>query len=270
MFVYTEQADRRAKRPKKIKDALINCMRNDMNGFAIHYHPILSAESQRWQAVEALCRWTMPDGTSIPPIEFIRFAEQMNLIGQLDSWVRRTAIRQCVDLGLTAMEFTLNINFSPTQRIDDSFIDYLTGIMREASFPAHKLNLEITETAKVSFDEDNLRGLRRLTETGIILSIDDFGTGYSSFSLLLEISATMLKTEKHLLDGIEDDRHRQYLLNMLANLAHDHGMELIAEGIESYRQLDLLKRLNVDYVQGYLFSKPLSYDQLKAEVWRFQ
>ena len=267
--VYDEQADRQAKRALMIRNTLINCVRNDMQGFEVHYQPIVEIRSQRWIALEALCRWTTPEGEKISPVEFIRLAEQLNLIHQVDAWVRKTAMHTCVALKLDKKDFVLDINFSPMQQIDDTFIDGLLCTLDETAFPPQKLNLEITESAKMVFDESNLNGLNRLQQNGIILSLDDFGTGYSSFANLIKMPAKVLKTEKMFLDDIEKDPYRQHLLNMLAELAHYHEMHLVAEGVETIEQYELLKKYAVDCAQGYLFSTPLPYEQLRQQIDRF-
>lgn len=268
--IYDEKADREAKRSLILRDTLINSVFNDMKGFDVHYHPIVDIKSQQWVALEALCRWTRADGERVSPMEFIPIAEQFDLIGQVDCWVRKTAMSQCVALRLDKKHFMLDVNFSPTQKIDASFIRKLSETFDETRFPPEKLGLEITESTRMAFDKNNLEGLNRLKESGIRLSLDDFGTGYSSFENLIKVSAHALKTEKLFLDGIEQDDYRQYLLNTLVNIAHYLDMLVISEGVETEAQLELLKKYGVDYAQGYLFSEPLPYAELKRESWRFR
>lgn len=267
--VYDEEADRKARQSLLRRDTFINCIFNNMKGFSVNYQPIVETATGQWVALEALCRWQMPDGEPVSPIEFIRTAEQLNLIDQVDGWVRKTAMKRCVELGLDKKNFVLDLNFSPTQKIDDAFVTRLLQLLEETQFPKNKLNLEITESAKMVFDNVNLKGLNRLKEHGIILSLDDFGTGYSSFSNLIAITAKALKTEKMFLDGIENDSYRQYLLSMLVDIAHYLDMYIVAEGVENQEQLTLLKKYGVDYAQGYLFSRPLTSEQLEKEAWRF-
>lgn len=267
--VYDAKADRRAKETLLLRDMLINCILNDMKGFEVHYQPIVDIRTGRWSALEALCRWTAPDGRAVSPAVFIPTAEQLNLISRVDAWVRTTAMRQCASLRLGQNNIALHVNFSPNQKLDDAFIEELFAALEETGFPAEKLNLEIVESAEMEFDEINLNGLKQLKENGIRLSLDDFGTGYSSFANLINISAAALKTEKLFLDGIEDDSYRQYLLHMLVDIAHYLKMHLVAEGVETREQLELLHKYGVDYAQGFLFSKPLSYQELSKEARRF-
>ncbi len=267
--VYDENVDRAAKWALRIRDALINCIQNGMKGFELHYQPIVETETGRWVAAEALCRWTTPDGTKVPPDVFIRFAEQLGLIGKLDAWVRRKAMSQCVEIGLHEKDFVLDINFSPMQKIDESFVCELCQTLSRTGFPPHKLNFEVVESARMPFDDENLNGLRLIEERGIRLSLDDFGTAYSSLENLIRISARILKTDKLFLDGIETDRYKQYLLQMLVDLSRHLEMKVVAEGVETEEQFRLLKGYGVDFTQGFLFSRPLTYAQLKENADRF-
>ncbi len=268
-IIYDEETDKKTTRALQLRDSLINCIYDKMQGFDVHYHPVVDVQSERWMALEALCRWTAPSGEMVPPLEFIHAAEQLNLIDKVDSWVRKTAMNECKALRLDEKNFFLDVNFSPTMKIDDAFIQNLLSTLDKTDFPPHKLNLEITESAKMVFDEHNLDGLKKLTEKGIVLSLDDFGTGYSSFANLIHITAKALKTEKIFLDNIVGDSYRQYLLKMLIELAHYHKMHFIAEGVETREQLDLLRKMGVDYAQGFLFAKPMPYEQLCDKTCRF-
>ncbi len=269
-IIYDEQADRRAKRAVMLRDTLINCIFDDMKGFDVHYQPIVDVRTESWSAVEALCRWTTPQGERIPPDEFIGIAEQLGLINDVDSWVRRTAMAECVALGLDRNRFSLDVNFSPTQKVNGPLIEDIMRTLERTKFPPEKLTLEITESAKMLFDEDNLNGLKQLKWRGIVLSLDDFGTGYSSFANLIKLSADELKTDKLFLDEIENNDYRQYLLRTLVDIGHYLGMHIVAEGVETREQFELLKKYGVDYVQGYLYSKPLPYEELVRHLDRFR
>lgn len=267
--VYDDITDKQAREELQLNETLINCVLNNMSGFEVHYQPIVNIRTLQWSGVEALCRWTTPDGQRIPPQHFIHLAEQLGLINQVDTWVRETAMNQCVELGLSTKEFFLDINFSPYENFDDQFITQLLASIRQTHFPLNKLNLEITESNKMIFDQTNLQGMVTLSERGITLSLDDFGTGYSSLENLMKLPASILKTEKLFIDDIEEDHYKQYIFGILADISHHSDMQLIAEGVERTAQLDLLKGYQVDYIQGYLFSRPLSMTQLQDHVDRF-
>lgn len=268
--IYDEEADSRVKRTMKLRDWLINSVRKGMEGFEVHYQPVANAKTKKWVALEALCRWTAPNGESIPPSEFIDIAEQLGLVRQIDAWVRRTAMHQCVHLGLDEKEFALDINFSPTYKINEKFLRELQISLMETGFPAEKLNIEITESTKMNFDEDTISGLNNLKKMGVQLCLDDFGTGNSSFENLINIPADILKTDRMFIDGIENDEYRQLLLISLIDLTRHLDMGIIAEGVETEEQAFLMDEYGVDFIQGYYFSRPLSFTQLAKEVHRFE
>lgn len=268
--IYDEQVNQEVKRSREVMSMFITSVLNGMKGFDVHFQPIVDVKTRKWHALEALCRWTASDETVISPAEFIRIAEQLHLIETLDDWVAATAMERCVALGLHKKDFILDINFSPTRQVKESFAANLVRLLRETGFPAEKLNLEITESEKMNYSEENIAGLRKIKEEGIHLSLDDFGTGYSNFENLIRLSANVLKTDKVFIDEIEHDGYRQYLLKMLADLAHHQGMVLVCEGVETPEQLELLQKYGADYAQGYYFSRPLTYEQLKKELHQFE
>lgn len=268
--IYNEQADEAAKESLRLRQTLINCILEGMEGFSVHYHPIVTAQTGQWIGAEALCRWTTPEGQRVSPLVFISLAEQLNLIGRVDNWVRKTAMESCVGWGLSKKQFFLDINFSPTQAVDDRFISELRTMLETTNCPPGMLNLEITESAKMDFSDENLKGLHQLKQTGISLSLDDFGTGYSSLESLINVPAAALKTEKLFLDNIESDAYRQYLLRLLIDLAHELDMMLIAEGVETQVQKELLEHYGVDYMQGFFFSYPLPAHEFEKSLWRFK
>ncbi len=267
--IYDEEADQQAKYSVMLRDTLINCIFNDMKGFEVHYQPIVDAKTAEWVALEAVCRWTTPTGERVSPGVFIDMSEQLGLIDNLDSWVRKTAMTQCVALGLDKKNFCLNVNFSPMQKISDALVENLLSALERIAFPAHKLALEITESAKMLFNKKNLSCLKRLQGQGVRLSLDDFGTGYSSFANLITIRANALKTDKLFLERIEEDAYRQYLLRTLVDIAHYLNMHITTEGVRSNEQYQLLQEYGVDYAQGYLFSNTLTFEELARSTWRF-
>lgn len=268
--VYDEKTDLDAKNALLLRQTLINCVQNGMTGFEVYFQPIVQAGSHKWRGAESLCRWTTPEGKQVQPLEFIHMAEQLGLIGTLDNWVRETAINTCVQWGAHKRDFFLDMNFSPKQTLNDAFIDHFTKLLQKAGRPSLKVSLEITESTKMIFSDVNLKGIQKLKEKGVALSLDDFGTGYSSLENLIKLSPNTIKTEKILLDGIEEDSERKYLLKVLIDMAHHFNMKVIAEGVETEAQRKILEAFGADFMQGYLFSKPIPSIQMKKELWRFE
>ena len=267
--LYDEKRDSLLRNQLRLRHELVNCINEEMQGFSVHYQPVVDAQNNQWIGAEALCRWTPPGGEPVPPGVFIPELEKLGMLLTVDGWVRETALSQCMDWGLHRRNFFLDINLSPLQQVTDNFIDSLLAVVDRLGYPRSKLTLEITESAKMDFSDDNLKGLHRLRDEGIILALDDFGTGYSTFENLAKIPAGILKTERMFIQSIETDSYFQYLMQVMVDIAHTVGMKLISEGVESEAQRNHLRSYQVDYLQGYLFSKPLPPHLFAEQVHRF-
>lgn len=267
--VYDEEAAKEAEKELMLGQMLVNSVHTNMKGFEVVYQPIVDAKTFKWSGVEALCRWKTAKGENIPPLVFIKKAEDLGLVCRIDNFVRETAMRECMIWGLGKKDFFLDVNFSSTQGVDNAFISRLMYSVNRTGFPVDKLVMEITESEKVEFNELNINGLNRLKDKGISFSLDDFGTGYSTFENLIKLPAATLKTEKIFLVNIEKSEYNQFLLKMVVDLAHHLNMKIVCEGVERESQIEILKKFNVDYMQGYYFSKPLSKEDFQKEINRF-
>lgn len=268
--LYSADMDREYKQKLLMRQALINCLLENMKGFSVAYQPIVHAGNGSWAGLEALCRWVSPEFGPISPTVFIPELEQLGLIDQLDTWVTRTAVRQCTEWGLSGKNFFLDVNFSPLQMVNHWFASSLQSLLEEYSFPANKLYLEITESNRFDFSDENLAVLGTLQNLGVHISLDDFGTGYSTFQTLMRLPAQVLKTEKSFIENLENDTYRQHLVRMMVTLAHTASMKIICEGVETDAQRQLLVSYGADFFQGYLFSRPLNEAQLVQNLYRFQ
>ena len=166
-------------------------------------------------------------------------------------------------------EFFLDVNLSPIQLLDENLDAKILDILNRCDYPNNKLSLEITESAQLNFSNHTLEAISRLTRQNIPIALDDFGTGYSSYNSLKNLPASVLKTEKAFLDGVENDEYLQQLLETMVSLAHASGMKMTAEGVETTEQMKLLMDNRVDYVQGYLFSKPLPGEEFEKKLKNF-
>lgn len=265
-LIYDSKMDKMVRDKLLMRQTLVNCLQEDMQGFEVYYQPVVEAKTGQWVGAEALCRWTMPGVGPIAPLVFISEAEDIGLIEEIDTWVLRNAMKNCVEIGLAGKDFFLDVNVSPRRNIDELFLNRLIGYIDNCKFPNSQLNLEITESGKFDFSNDNIESWKKLLEAGITISLDDFGTGYSSFNNLANIPADILKIEKAFLNNIENDEYLQFLLRQMVNLAHTLDMKIITEGVENEQQAKLLKEYGVDFFQGYLFSKPMSYEDFKKKV----
>ncbi len=268
--IYNEDMDRETKHHIMLDLSLKNCITNNMEGFEVHYQPLVNPSAGTWQGLEALCRWNSPDLGPVPPLRFIHEAELLGLIVPLGIWVLETAISQCKQWKLDTIDgFFLSVNLSPIQIMDDSLVEKIAALLQKYDYPGNKLDLEVTESAELYFKNYTILTIERLRQYGIHIALDDFGTGYSSFNNLKNLPVTFLKTERAFIEGIEHDRFTQYLFYILAELAHSSNMRLIAEGVENQQQLEIVLKSGADFVQGYYFSKPLPAQQLENNLFNF-
>lgn len=267
--LYDEKMDALLRNKVRLRHNLINCIKEKMRGFEVYYQPIVDARNGKWIGAEALCRWLSPLGESVPPDVFISEAENLGLIGELDNWVCEKAMAQCLEWGLHHRHFFLDVNISPLHLMDNEFIkDFLT-ILTRLGYPRNKLTVEITESAKMDFSKENMECLFQLRDEGVTLALDDFGTGYSTFENLAKIPAGVLKIERSFIQTLEYDPYFQYLTRMMVDIAHTVETTLITEGVETEGQRDILKSYNVDYLQGYLYSQPLSSQLFSEQLHKF-
>ena len=268
--IYNEETENLLKHNLEIEISLKNCMINNMQGFSVHYQPIVSSITGLWCGAEALCRWTSPTLGDVSPFEFIPTAERLGLIGFIGEWILEESVKQCKAWQLdTHEEFFLDVNLSPVQLLDKNLDLKVLDILKRYDYPSCKLALEITESTQLNFNNHTLDALLRLHQHGIPIALDDFGTGYSSYNSLKNLPASLLKTEKAFLNDLENDEYLQHLLETMVSLAHSADMKLTAEGVETAEQMKILMDNKVDFVQGYLFSKPLPGEEFEKKLDNF-
>jgi len=268
--VYDEKTDEEFKEHVRLEISLKNCINNGMLGFDVYYQPIVESKTGALKGLEALCRWESPEFGPISPLVFIHEVEQQGLIGTLGLWVLDTAVRQCKEWALDKMDnFVLDVNFSPLQMDDKEIVEKVMGVLGQYGYPGDHLCVEITESSELNFTSRVENSIARLREQDILVALDDFGTGYSSFQNLKNIPVGMLKTERQFVLDIEKDSYLQNLLRTMVDLAHAANMRLVAEGVETEEQRKLIEDNGADYMQGYLFSRPLPAEEMTACLDRF-
>jgi diguanylate cyclase (GGDEF)-like protein len=269
--VYDQDMDRVLKQDLELEISLKDSVANGMEGFEVFFQPIVDPNKGIWQGVEALARWTSPEFGRIPPLVFIRMAEQMGLINVIGQWILDRAVEVCAGLKLHEVDgFFLDVNLSPLQMSDESLVSKVFASLQSHGFPSSCLALEITESEEVDSGGYSQTIVERLRALDIKIALDDFGTGYSNFNNLKSMPIGILKTEKQFIDDIVVDEYQQFLSYVLVELAHAAGMKLIAEGVETPEQMRELIKNGVDCFQGYLFSKPLNEKDLARLVGKFR
>ncbi|MDD2662274.1 MAG: EAL domain-containing protein [Dechloromonas sp.] len=230
--------------------------------FLLHFQPIVDVRSGRVAGLEALVRWQHPERGLLFPGTFIGVAEETGLIMPLGDWVFWAACRQLAEfrrIGIRDVKMSLNIS---AIQMRNGNLDVLTrGAIEAYDLEPGDLIFEITESVAMQQPEETVRILDILHDMGVTLALDDFGTGYSSLSYLRMFALNHLKLDRSFVQEIGQDADGQVICDATIGLAHNLGLKLIAEGVETEEQLDYLRGRGCDLVQGYLFSKPLPADQ---------
>lgn len=235
----------------------------------VEYQPILELATRRVVGVEALARWRRDDGTLIPPLEFIPVAEANGLIQPITESVFDQALAALASWDSTSKEsagLRLSLNVTPNVVGAESFIDWLTALLRAHGVHPSRITLELTESALEGAQDNVLRNLLAIQRLGIRLSLDDFGTGYSTFDRLLNLPVGELKIDRRFTKSGAGP-HRKIVPSVVA-LAHSSDLLVVAEGIETQEQWHMLLADGCEYGQGYLFCRPLSGDRIPDYVRR--
>ncbi|HYN85115.1 MAG TPA: bifunctional diguanylate cyclase/phosphodiesterase [Pyrinomonadaceae bacterium] len=239
--------------------------------FQVYYQPIVALETEKIVGFEALVRWQHPTRGFVPPDEFIPIAEETGLVAEIDQWVLREACRKVGEwhrLSPVNRPLTLSANLSSRELTHSDLVGRIKETLAETSFDPRCLKLEITESAVMDNAEAAAAVLARLRELGVRLSIDDFGTGYSSLSYLHRFPVTTLKIDRSFIGRMSEDTEKFEIVRTIMTLASNLGMDVVAEGVETHRQLAQLKLLKCEFGQGYLFSKPVDAEAAAALLAR--
>ena len=231
----------------------------DREEFVVYYQAIRSLEHGNTIGFEALVRWIHPERGIVYPADFIAVAEETGLIVQLGWWVLYEACRQTriwqSESG-SGVPLAISVNISCTQFAQPDLVHNIIGILRQTGLEPSSLKLEITESAVMSNPEAASETLLQLRALGIKVCIDDFGTGYSSLSYLMRFPIDTLKIDRSFISGMGAGINNTAIVQTIINLAHNLGMDVVAEGVETAEQLEQLRTLNCEHAQGYYFARP--------------
>ncbi len=235
------------------------------------FQPKLDLRSGIIIGVEALARWHHPERGDIPPYEFIPILEQTGLIRSFTLQILEKAVGYCTCCRQQGMEFNVAVNLSMHNLRDNKLPEQISEILDRYDFDCHQLILEITESAIMQDPEHSLEILDRLDKMGLKLSVDDFGTGYSSLSHLKRLPVSQLKIDCSFIKDMTRDEDDAMIVRSTIELAHNLGLETVAEGVEDEQTLEQLRALDCDMAQGFLISRPLSPDNflrfMKSSPW---
>ena len=259
--VFNERINRNARSLADLESELRRALRRDE--LELHYQPRLDLGTGQIVGLEALVRWRHAERGLLAPSEFVPLAEQSGLIVPLGYWVISRALRDMQALrerGLEPLHMAVNLSFRQFQ--DSQLLSTLSRLIIERGVEAQWLEFELTETAVMRRSDLVKQTMDALGRLGVRFSLDDFGTGFSSFVHLNSLPIALLKIDKSFVGGMESREENRKLVHAMINLAHNLKLEVVAEGVETPEQLDLLRGFGCDQVQGYFISKPLPLAEL--------
>jgi diguanylate cyclase (GGDEF)-like protein/PAS domain S-box-containing protein len=224
--------------------------------FQVWYQPIIELHTGGLSGVEALVRWQHPTNGLVPPDAFIPAAEDSGMIVPIGRWVLREACRQAVEWRKDQPELTISVNLSARQFQYSGLVEDVSAALGDSGLPAEALKLEVTETVAMEAGIGSIQTFHALRGLGVRLAIDDFGTGYSSLAYLKRFPVDTLKVDRSFIDGIGHDEHDSAIVRSVVTLARSLGLTVTAEGIETTDQLDMVRTLECDEGQGFLFLRP--------------
>jgi diguanylate cyclase (GGDEF)-like protein len=235
--------------------------------FVLYYQPQLDLRDSSIKSVEALIRWNHPRRGLVPPIDFIPLAEESGRITDIGRWVVMAACKQLAAWRHTRFShLRIAVNLSGRELDDEHIVDHIQSSLEANGVPADRLEVELTEEIFIQNIEHNMNQLMRLHELGVHLAIDDFGVGYSSLGYLRDFPVDLLKIDQSFITDVIARHDDAVITRAVINLAHNLGIEVVAEGVETEEQLRFLKTHRCDLIQGYFISRPIPAAELEKAL----
>ena len=262
VVLYTPDLNARVAEQLGLESKLRRALERDQ--FILHYQPKVDLDTGKVVSLEALIRWQDPETGLVPPMRFISLLEETGLILQVGRWAMQEAVRTAAALrakGLPPLRIAVNV--SPIQLRQEDFVRAVEEVIAAAGGGAHGLDLEITESVIMHDIEANVRKLDELRSMGVELAIDDFGTGYSSLAYIARLPVGVIKIDRAFIRNLTEDANSNSIVSLIISLTHTLGRKVVAEGVETGEQAQLLRLLRCDQYQGYLFSKPVAAAEIE-------
>ncbi|WP_132763888.1 bifunctional diguanylate cyclase/phosphodiesterase [Vibrio crassostreae] len=240
----------------------------ELQQFEPFYQPIIDLESGSTIGAEALARWITDEGV-ISPLEFIPLAEESGLIYDIGKQILHKSCRDtaiAIESGKWSKDFSIHVNLSVVQLSESGFVEQVKGTLRDTKLPASNLTLEITESRIVDNDPTIIDNMLTLKALGVSIAIDDFGTGYSSLAYLQKLPFDCLKIDRSFVSKLEKENLDSSIVAAIVNITKGFKVSLVAEGVETQQQAELLKQLQCPLAQGFLYSRPVPFDQWPTDL----
>ena len=248
-----------------IENRLRHAIKNDE--LFVYYQPKIDTKTERVVGAEALIRWQNSDLGMVPPSIFIPVAEKYGLIEEIGSWVIETACKEAVRWKEHSdCDLQVAVNISPRQFRSSNFLSIVDRALELSGLEDSKLEIEITENLLMQDAQEPMEILNELLDRNITLSLDDFGTGYSSLSYLKQFPLQVLKIDRSFINDMMENQYNMSLVDAIIAMAQILDLRLVAEGVETREQLEILKSRNVEVVQGYLFSPAIPAEKFRKYI----
>jgi len=262
---FTQSLQDAAQHRRKLANDLRNAV--EQNLFDIYYQPIIDLKTNRIVKTEALLRWHDKERGDVLPFQFIHLAEEIGLINKIGDWVFKESAKHIKQWSSAYDDnIQVSVNLSPLQfKVDnDTFINNWKNCLQEFGLSGKNIVVEITEGLLLNAEPEVTEKLLWLRDAGIQVAIDDFGTGYSSLSYLRKFDIDYLKIDKSFVNNLESDMNDVSLCDAIILMAHTLGLKVIAEGVETEKQKEILTNAGCDYAQGYLFSQAIPVTEFQS------
>jgi len=262
---FNERMNKKLHQNLQIEKGLRHAINN--NELKLVYQPQVDLKSQNMVGCEALIRWDSKIDGLMGPDQFLGVAKDTGLIFPISEWVLKEALAQAAQWQFDSKGLKMCVNLAPQQLAQGDLVEFILGELEHHDYPPNLLELEITEDMLIKNLKQSKLLLDKLRDIGVSIAIDDFGTGYSSLSYLKDLPFDVLKVDKSFTLNLLADAKNTAITDAVINLAHRMGIQVVAEGVETLPQLDVLAELACDCVQGYFFSKPLSATQMDSLLY---
>lgn len=241
----------------------------DNQEFSLYYQPQVDVRTHKVIGVEALIRWEHPEDGFISPMQFIPFAEETGQIYAIGEWVMNTACAKKMTWENAGLEnLKMSVNISNKRLAQDDVVAKIKHVIATHQIDGRCIELEITETAIMDDIERAIQVIHELKDLGVSIALDDFGTGYSSLTYLQRLPIDVLKVDRAFIKDIMNQTQVRHIFEFITQLAHELGLKIVAEGVETKEQLEFIEKTGCDIIQGYYYSRPVSSDVIEAVIDR--
>ncbi len=260
-YVFNPEDYTKFLRKKKLTKHLRQAVYNDFQGFEAYYQPLINAETGVLYGAETLMRFTSEQYGSVSPGEFIPILEETGLIIPAGRWILHEALRACKNIQMHIRDFRININVSYIQIMKSDIIEEIASAITYYDIAPSSVVLELTESGVLDSDIRFAKLWECMREKGVRLALDDFGTGYSNFHYLYNLKPDIIKIDRSLTTQALNNEYEFKLLSLMSGMIHSMNLHMCVEGVETDQELSMVLDLSPDFIQGYYYGKPCSYEE---------